>query len=98
MLQDGLRSVAERELGRPPAALAVEAFKAYLAVSPDPSGAAMLAESARRLGDRLAERGDREAARAAWSLALLHFERLGKDPEMGVARQRAEELRRHLGE
>jgi len=98
-MREDIRPVAERELGAPPSAFALKAFhESDRLRSDDWPAISGMAESARRLGLRLLELGDRSGAKAALRESLEHFERLFDRSGADVAREQIDRIRATLEE
>ena len=92
-----LHAVAARHLGRPPEALALEAFRELAAREPDYAPyAVMRGETARQLAFRRLEQGDEAAAIPALEEARDVLRPLSEDPDSGQIRERLEQIERLL--
>jgi len=97
LTRDDIRSVAERELGVPPSALALSAFREAERLRPDKRPAiAGMGESARLLGLRLIDRGDRDGAEIALRESLTQFGRLIKQSDTAELQDKMSEIRATL--
>ncbi len=97
--REDIRPIAERELGEPPSALALSAFRKAVHLRPDERPAiAGVGESARLLGLRLLERGDRDGARSALRESLTNFERLIERSDTTELQDKLSKIRSTLDE
>jgi len=90
-LEEHLRPVAVRELGRMPEELAVEAFRALDRLDPGDAVTAYLTDSLRLLGRRADEAGETERALAAYREVLPRLLALAEKSE--AVREEADRIR-----